>query len=63
MCDSFLVADLGADSFLQDTGDAIGVPVDHILLATLQKKADFGFCAGVAKQDAAFAGECGFRFV
>ena len=37
--------------------------VDHILFPTFQKEADFWLCAGVAKEDAAFAFQGLFGFV
>ena len=47
------LADFRAESF----GDAVGVGVDEFLFAAFDEEADFGFGAGVAEQDAAFAVE------
>jgi hypothetical protein len=47
---------------LEGGSDAIGVGVYEDLFAALDEEADFGFGAGVAEQDAAFAvqGRLGF---
>ncbi len=46
-----------ADFDLKGGGDAVGVRVDENLLAAFDEEADFGFGAGVAEQDTAFAVE------
>ena len=45
------LADFRAEGF----GDTIGVGIDEFLFAAFDEEADFGFGAGVAEQDAAFA--------
>lgn len=46
-----------ADFDLKGGGDAVGVGVDEFLFAAFDEEANFGFGAGVAEQNAAFAVE------